>query len=595
MKITKTTALSLLVNLGLALGVYTEPVPAKPEYEAGVVLVKLKAHAAAASRAAACALVAADVIKRYDLFGVEQWRLGTPEDARDASVKLAALPGVEHAQPNYIYHTARTPGDTRYSELWGMNNTGQAGGTINADIDAPEAWDLSTGATGVIVAVIDTGVDYTHPDLAANMWRNPGEIPANGIDDDHNGYVDDVYGIDPRNHDTDPLDDNGHGTHCAGTIGAVGNNSLGVVGVCWEVRIMACKFLNDHGSGSTADAIECIQYATRMGARVMNNSWGGGSYDQVLFDAIAVANQTGILFCAAAGNSGADNDISPAYPASYSNANILAVAATDNHDALASFSCYGAKSVDIAAPGVGILSTIPSNAYGLKNGTSMAAPHCSGAAALVLASRPGLSVSALKAALMDNAEPKTSLNHKCVTGARLNVFQAVKRGALSLTDKLTITKAGYKLPWNKNFADSASLVGYIYTTNVVPDLAKETLTIRFGDNEFFTAALPAKLKLMNKGSKASYLALSTNALQMTKGTISVKRTTRARSLIKFAVSTKKGTLRQLGFAFNPETTEGRKTYTFDLILGDSLLHGSAMKTVWYKNVQYKGCSGKLRN
>ena len=195
-----------------------------------------------------------------------------------------------------------------------MHNTGQNGGTPDADIDAPEAWDIGTGSTDVVVAVIDTGVDYTHPDLAANMWVNPGEIPDNGIDDDGNGYDDDVYGYDFCNYDGDPFDDHYHGTHCAGTIGAIGNNSEGVAGVNWRVKIMALKFLDATGSGWTDDAINCVEYSIQMGAKLSSNSWGGGGFDQALKDAIDAAGQAGMLFVAAAGNGGSDNDISRHIP-----------------------------------------------------------------------------------------------------------------------------------------------------------------------------------------------------------------------------------------------------------------------------------------
>jgi len=395
----------------------------KPEYEQGVVLVKFKAKSDVVARESVRTLLAAKMLKRYDVVGIEKWRLGKEVDALAAAEQLAALPGVQYAQPNYIHHTFRTPNDPRYRELWGMHNT-----DYDADIDAPAAWDIATG-NNIIVAVVDSGVDYTHPDLKSNMWRNPDEIPANGIDDDHNGYVDDVYGIDACNGDTDPMDDKDHGSHCSGTIAGLGNNGVGIVGVCWSARIMACKFLDSDGSGSTADAIECIQYATRMGARVINASWGGGPYEKALFDAIGVANQAGILFCAAAGNEKSNNDDAPSYPASYNNDNILAVAATDEHDQLASFSCYGAYSVDLAAPGVSILSTVVGGGYKLFNGTSMATPHCSGAAALLLSINPKLSVTQLKAALMNSAVQKPALVGRCRTGARLNVFRAIQQVA----------------------------------------------------------------------------------------------------------------------------------------------------------------------
>jgi subtilisin family serine protease len=269
-------------------------------------------------------------------------------------------PGVLYAQPNYILSPfAVTPNDPRFSTMWGLNNSGQTGGTPDADIDAPEAWALQTGSRDVIVAVVDSGVDYNHPDLHANMWTNAAEANGTpGVDDDGNGYVDDIYGIDTWNGDSDPMDDNGHGTHCSGTIGAVGDNALGVTGVNWNVSIMAVKHAGANGRGSTSAAIEAIEYATAMGADVISCSWGGsgGSNGDALYDAMAASPA---LFVCAAGNSGQNADATPMYPAAYTLDNIVSVAATDKNDVLADFSNYGVTSVDLAAPGVDILSTVP--------------------------------------------------------------------------------------------------------------------------------------------------------------------------------------------------------------------------------------------
>ncbi|HKQ50422.1 MAG TPA: S8 family serine peptidase [Phycisphaerae bacterium] len=269
-------------------------------------------------------------------------------------------------EPNYVVRILTTPNDPRFSEMWSLSNTGQTGGVSDADIDAPEAWDITTGSTPAIVAVVDTGIDYLHPDLVDNMWKNPGETgggkETNGIDDDGNGYVDDVHGYDFFQNDSDPSDAHSHGTHVAGTIGAHGNNGLGVTGVNWQCRLMACRFLNAGGSGSTADAIEAINYAVANGAKVLNNSWGGGGYSASLEAAIANARDQGVLFVAAAGNAASDIDTVPTYPASYNVSNIIAVAATTNTDSLASFSNFGDLSVHLGAPGVSVLSSIPNYA-----------------------------------------------------------------------------------------------------------------------------------------------------------------------------------------------------------------------------------------
>lgn len=272
---------------------------------------------------------------------------------------------VKYAEPDYIVHATQVyPNDPRFQDgtLWGLDNTGQNGGTADADIDAPEGWEHRNSANNVIVAVIDTGVRYTHEDLAANIWTNPGEIAGNGIDDDGDGYIDDVHGINAITGSGDPNDDNHHGTHVAGTIGAVGNNNLGVVGVAWAVSIMPLKFLDSSGYGDVADAIECIDYATMMRVSIMNNSWGASIYlGAGLRDAIAAARNRGILFVAAAGNNRRDNDSNPFYPANYDLDNLVTVAATTRNDLLANElfwgSNWGLVSVHLGGPGLDIYST----------------------------------------------------------------------------------------------------------------------------------------------------------------------------------------------------------------------------------------------
>jgi subtilisin family serine protease len=390
----------------------------------GEILIQFEPDASYSDRSAARRLVNGEVVRAFN-GGGERWRLGQGVTTEQAIAAMQQNPRVRVVEPNYIVHALLAPADPLYPALWGLHNTGQSGGTPGDDIDAEHAWNIGTGSRAVKVAVIDTGVDYSHPDLAANIWTNPGEIPGNGIDDDHNGFVDDVHGWDFANDDNDPMDDVGHGTHVSGTIGALAENGIGVAGVNWQVTIIPVKFLGGDGSGTTADAITAIDYATLVGARVMNNSWGGGSYSQLLLDAIDRAGTAGALFVAAAGNATNDNDNFPSYPATYAAPNIVSVAAIDRNDHLASFSNYGHASVDLGAPGVSILSTLPTGKYGTFSGTSMATPHVTGVAALVLSVAPNLTVPLLKQRLLLSTVPIPSLAGITVTGGRLNAARAL--------------------------------------------------------------------------------------------------------------------------------------------------------------------------
>jgi len=342
---------------------------------------------------------------------------------------------VLYAEPNYeVKVTATEPNDTRFDELWGMHNTGQTGGDPNADIDAPEAWDTRTSAGDIIVAVIDTGVDYNHEDLAGNIWVNTGETAGNGLDDDGNGYVDDVYGYDFYNDDGDPMDDYGHGTHCSGTIGGVGNNGVGVAGVCWNVKIMALKFLDSTGHGWTNDAVDSVEYSVLMGAKLSSNSWGGYTYSQALKDAIVAASEAGVMFVAAAGNEGVNTDITPSYPAGFDCGSIISVLATDDEDNRSYHppnweSNYGLTSVDLGAPGSSILSCQLGGGYHVKSGTSMATPHVAGGCALLWAELGTSSFlySDVKWFLLFATDAVSDLAGECVTEGRLNIYNALSQ------------------------------------------------------------------------------------------------------------------------------------------------------------------------
>jgi subtilisin family serine protease len=406
-----------------------------PKYRDGEVLVKFRQHVSEAGRKKFHSRHGSQRLKEFPALRLHHAKLRQGLSVEEAVRLYRADPDVEYAEPNYSYRSQALPGDPRFGELWGLRNTGQTGGTPNADINVAGAWNVSTGSSSVVVAVIDTGVDYNHPDLAANMWKNPWETAGNGIDDDGNGYVDDLYGIDVAGQDADPMDEHGHGTHVAGTIGAVGANGLGVVGVNWNVRIMACRFLNAQGIGYTDNAITCLQYIKAMrdkGVNIVasNNSWSGIDYSQALYDAIKAVPE--VLFIAAAGNSAANNDTTASYPANFDLPNVISVAATDASDNLAYFSDYGKGSVHVGAPGVDILSTLPAQnnwgltgGYGQISGTSMAAPHVSGLAALLKAQDPSRDWRSIKNLILSGGDPVASLAGKTITGKRINAGGSV--------------------------------------------------------------------------------------------------------------------------------------------------------------------------
>ncbi|MEI8228688.1 MAG: S8 family serine peptidase [Planctomycetota bacterium] len=340
--------------------------------------------------------------------------------------------GIRSIEPDRVVTASALPNDPSFSRLWGLDNTGQTGGLANADIDAPAAWDVTTGSRSVVVAVIDTGIDYNHPDLAANVWRNSRETMGDGVDNDGNGYIDDVYGWNFANNTANVFDDNSHGTHVAGTIGAVGNNGSGITGVNWQVSIMGLKFLDSSGSGTTSAAIAALNYATMMrrtyGVNIVatNNSWGGGGASTALRDAITAGGNAGILCIAAAGNESSNNDSVGSYPANSVGTFGISVAATDSSNRLASFSNYGATTVQVAAPGVGIYSTTPNNTYASYSGTSMATPHVAGLVALMAAANPQANATQIRSTILSTVTPVSGLAGKCSTGGVINAAAAVQ-------------------------------------------------------------------------------------------------------------------------------------------------------------------------
>jgi subtilisin family serine protease len=406
----------------------------------GELIVKFKAGATDASRSAALGVVNGKIGARLvteamkssgDNEGITVVR--TTMAVHDAVGAMRKLAGVEYAEPNYYYYHDAISNDTYYTNgsLWGMY--GDATTPANQyGSQAGEAWAAGhTGSTTVLVGEIDEGIMFTHTDLAGQIWTNPFD-PADGIDNDGNGYIDDIHGWDfDGNNNTiydGPTDD--HGTHVAGTIGAKGGNALGVVGVCWNIQIISGKFLGKKG-GTTTNAILALDYFTDLKSRhglnivATNNSWGGGAFSQALQDAIERSSLANVVFVVAASNEGSNNDAVPSYPSCYPNANIISVASITSTGALSSFSNYGLTTVDLGAPGSAIYSTIPSktgaSSYASYSGTSMATPHVTGGVALYAATHPGASVATIKAAILAAAVPTTSLTGKCVTGGRLNV------------------------------------------------------------------------------------------------------------------------------------------------------------------------------
>lgn len=436
------------------------PTTSSPTFVPNQVIIKLSRDISAADIKNLQTELGAKVAGTIPKLDIQLWQIATTLSVEETVKRYSQDRRVQFIEPNYNDNKLTTPlipNDPSFPLLWGLNNTGQTGGTPNADIDAPEAWGALQGwgwfpNTGnAIVGVIDTGVDYTHPDLINNIWKNPGETgggkETNGIDDDGNGYIDDFRGWDFFNNDNNPMDGYGHGTHVAGTIGAEGNNGIGVTGVNWKVKIMPIQIFSSSGAAASNFAIaQAIQYATANGADVTNNSWGGGPFSMAIYNAILA----GRLFVAAAGNYAQNNDISPFYPATYNLNNIISVQATDHNDNLAGFSNYGATTVDLAAPGVNIYSTLPvggslmGSNYGYSSGTSMATPHVAGAAALMVATRrdrglPDLTPVQLRQYVLNGVDVIPGLSGKNATKGRLNLHSGVNQSGIGWGDVHMVT------------------------------------------------------------------------------------------------------------------------------------------------------------
>lgn len=400
---------------------------AEPAFAPGRVLVRFRPGKTAAAQTAAHAAVGARVAREYRaVSSLQLLQLPAGVPVAQALQKYRRNPNVLYAEPDYVVHTVETvPNDPSFPQLWAMKNTGQAGGTPGADIKATLAWDLSTGSRNLVVAVIDTGVDYNHPDLSANIWSAPTAFLANGMNCPVGSH-----GFNAVANSCNPMDDNGHGTHVSGTIGAVGDNGAGVAGVNWQVSILACKFLDSRGSGYTSDAVTCLDTLATLkdqGINIVasNNSWGGYDFSQALYDAIAAQRDRGILFVTAAGNNGAELDGGNVLLNQLDDlVNVIAVAATDNRDALADFSNSGRHTVHLGAPGVEIYSTLPGATYGLLSGTSMATPQVTGSLGLLQAQNPGLDWKATRNLILAGGDPLSSLTNT-ISRRRLNIYGAM--------------------------------------------------------------------------------------------------------------------------------------------------------------------------
>jgi len=441
------------------------------DYVEGELLIKIKSNRTTAQKNNLKIMLRANVKDIYSSLGIELWKVPQVRTKADMDALINQYknhPDIEFVEPNHLIRLEAAPAsgepdDPAFANQWALRNIGQNGGTPDADIDALEAWDITTESPSVVVAIIDTGIDWKHEDLLENIWQNLAEDAdgdgrvlewdgtewvfdegdKNGVDDDNNGFIDDFIGWDFRDNDNDPYDGHSHGTHVAGIVGAQGDNTTGIAGVTWNVQLAALKFFSDEGIGTSADAARALNYAIQMGMPISNNSWGGSSYNQTLYNAIDSAKNSGHIFVAAAGNEyGADIDTDPFYPASYDLDNIISVAATDHNDLLANYSNFGAIHVDLTAPGSFIRSCTPFDSYGNRSGTSMAAPLVAGACALLLEVEPNRPYTDLKAALLNSVDTNSDLTGKCQSNGRLNLYNTLTYFGLTpecrLNDSLTL-------------------------------------------------------------------------------------------------------------------------------------------------------------
>ncbi len=396
-----------------------------------VILVGFAPEKSAGDRDAVAAAYGGVVVHRYRHIAVDVVQLPDSVEPGAKAAAMAQADGVRFAEQNAMVDGAAAPDDARFGEQWALNNTGQSGGTSGADIHALDAWNLAAGGASVVVAIIDSGIDYNHEDLAGAIWTNDAEAAGTaGVDDDGDGVVDDIHGARWTNGNGtptsgDPMDGNGHGTHVAGIIGAVRNNAIGVAGVCPTVKLMALRFKDSTNNGTIADAISAIEYAIDKKARLSNNSYRFTTYSQAFKEAIQAAADAGQLFVAASANAGVNNDVTPSFPCAFDCPNILGVAASDRYDLKPEFSNWGFATVDLAAPGADILSLQPGNGYLVMSGSSMSAAFASGVAALLASLHADATPATLKQWIMESADPLPAWEGLTRTGGRLNAANAV--------------------------------------------------------------------------------------------------------------------------------------------------------------------------
>ncbi len=457
----------------------------------GELLVKFREDVPPAKRQSVLAARGAEVVHHYSTLGIDHIRLTSSRGLVLDTVTFASESEILYAQPNYIRHITADPPPNDYywlsGDLWGLYT-----------IRAGEAWqNFGTGSGNVVIVDIDTGANYNHPDLAANIWVNPGEIANNGIDDDANGYVDDIHGINTAYGNTDPIDDEGHGTHTAGTLAGVGNNGIGVAGINWNAKVIPCKAFDVHGNAPDAALIQCFDYALalkRQGVniRATNNSYSGprdpgDPFPAALKDAFDRAGAAGIVNVCAAGNDGVNNDTSPRDPASFDSLGIIAVAASGFGDAVTNFTNYGATSVDLAAPGFNIISTWLNGEYHLLSGTSMSTPHVAGAVALLADFQPDLSVETAKSLLLNNVDILSQWTGLTVSNGRLNLFHTMQSAAFgqqpySVSSLIRPDAATLKLSWPcapglryQVYATNSLTSGFIILDSVLSAAAGQTV------------------------------------------------------------------------------------------------------------------------